>query len=268
MNKALKIFIPTTMAAAAMAVAGPLTVAAMSSPAEVASGPEFAPVSYSAPAQTEDASAAVVVDVEGSLAVGGATTFGAGTHVVGEDVAPGTYRSSGVDRDCYWERLSGTGGEIEEVISNDIAPNPAVVTIEASDVAFHSGEGCETWYLDGTVPPATPVDNPAPDNTAPPVISPPPVVEQEQVQAAPQAPGNAEGRAPAHQGNAKSNTWSYVGVGADGQPLSASASESISDGNIGISGARASGGNNMHTKSDSHAGPGKASSSSKAVITG
>jgi hypothetical protein len=38
------------------------------------------------------------------------TTFGPGTWIVGTDVAPGTYRSSGGDG-CYWERLKNFSGD-------------------------------------------------------------------------------------------------------------------------------------------------------------
>lgn len=72
-----------------------------------------------------------------------ATSFGDGTHRVGGDVPAGTYRTMG-GTFCYWERLSGFGGSLDEIIANDISSGPALVTIKASDVGF-SSQGCGTW---------------------------------------------------------------------------------------------------------------------------
>lgn len=69
------------------------------------------------------------------------------TYQVGPEVAAGTWRSSGPapDDSCYWERLSGFGGTIEEIVTNDIQDvGPVTVTISASDVGFGSS-GCGTW---------------------------------------------------------------------------------------------------------------------------
>jgi hypothetical protein len=77
--------------------------------------------------------------------VGPATSFDDGTFVVGADVAAGTYRAPGdPSGGCYWERLSGFGGTVGEIIANDIKPGSAVVTIAPSDAGFHSS-GCGTW---------------------------------------------------------------------------------------------------------------------------
>jgi hypothetical protein len=78
---------------------------------------------------------------------GPATSFGDGTYVVNEDIAPGTYRTDGGDS-CYWERLSGFNGSFDEIIANDLPSGPSLVTIEATDVGFTS-EGCGTWELAG-----------------------------------------------------------------------------------------------------------------------
>ncbi|TQL77706.1 hypothetical protein FB566_3269 [Stackebrandtia endophytica] len=73
---------------------------------------------------------------------------GDGTFVVGEDVQPGEYRAV-VPEDsylCYWERLSDTTGDFEDIITNGIAEagDEVMVTIEESDRAFGS-EGCGSW---------------------------------------------------------------------------------------------------------------------------
>lgn len=78
---------------------------------------------------------------------GPATTFGDGTHVVGTDIAPGTYRNSSSSAGCYWERLSGFGGTFDEIIANEFAEYRQLVTIEETDVGF-SSEDCGTWTQD------------------------------------------------------------------------------------------------------------------------
>jgi hypothetical protein len=79
---------------------------------------------------------------------GPATSFGDGTHVVGEDIAPGTYRTSGPASGglgmCYWSRLSNTSGEFDAIIANGVPTGPATVTIRSGDEAFET-TGCSTW---------------------------------------------------------------------------------------------------------------------------
>jgi hypothetical protein len=71
------------------------------------------------------------------------TSFGAGTYLVGKEITPGTYRSSGKNG-CYWERLSGLGGDFGDIIANDNPTGPALVAISSSDKAF-SSDRCGTW---------------------------------------------------------------------------------------------------------------------------
>lgn len=87
-----------------------------------------APVSVTATATATDA------------ASGPAATIKNGINLVGVDVQPGTYRSE--KDDCYWARLSGTGGDFGDTITNSIGAT--VVTIEQSDVAFES-RSCAPW---------------------------------------------------------------------------------------------------------------------------
>jgi len=77
----------------------------------------------------------------------GYKTFGDGAWIVGKDIEAGTYRSSGSGNFCYWERLSGFGGTLQEIIANDIASARAIVTIDANDAGFRS-EDCGTWSTD------------------------------------------------------------------------------------------------------------------------
>lgn len=68
-----------------------------------------------------------------------------GTHLVGSDIQPGTYRNDGTSS-CYWARLSGTGGTVEDIIANDNPRGQAYVTIDPSDIAFES-KNCGSWEL-------------------------------------------------------------------------------------------------------------------------
>jgi hypothetical protein len=82
------------------------------------------------------------------------TAFGDGTHRVGSGgIAPGTYRSSPTEENCYWERVSGFGGTLDEIIANNIG-GPEIVTIEATDAGFDSSR-CGTWRpVSASYPPA------------------------------------------------------------------------------------------------------------------
>ncbi|QSE93877.1 hypothetical protein JWS13_37395 [Rhodococcus pseudokoreensis] len=96
-----------------------------------------------------------------------ATSFGDGDYIVGVDIAPGTYVGSGTVDDimgCYWERLSGTSGEYEDIIAMDYTHSPKViVTIKPTDVVFSSTD-CGTWT---PAPAARPQARPAPAAPAP-----------------------------------------------------------------------------------------------------
>ena len=72
--------------------------------------------------------------------------FGAGTHVVGQDVDPGTYETGIVTTPlgCEWERLSGTSGAPEDVIAGGEVANHDVVEIMSNDAVFDTN--CDAWY--------------------------------------------------------------------------------------------------------------------------
>ena len=76
--------------------------------------------------------------------------IGDGTFIVGVDIASGTWQSTAAPEGCYWERLSGFGGSLDEIISNDFqgTAGPAVVTIGPTDAGFTS-DGCGTWTRTG-----------------------------------------------------------------------------------------------------------------------
>lgn len=70
-----------------------------------------------------------------------------GTYLVGDQIQPGTYSTTGTNGlTCYWERLSGTSGEFDDLIANGVGEGPMVVTVSESDVAF-STSGCQPWTL-------------------------------------------------------------------------------------------------------------------------
>lgn len=84
-----------------------------------------------------------------------ARTFGDGTHRVGTDIEAGTYRTRADASGCYWERLSGFSGGIDDIVANDFTNYHSVVTIDPSDAGF-STERCGTWTSDLTTITASP----------------------------------------------------------------------------------------------------------------
>ncbi|WP_300007689.1 hypothetical protein [Pseudonocardia sp.] len=73
------------------------------------------------------------------------TIPGTGTFLVGEDIAAGTYRTAG-SSECYWARLRGTSGDLDDIIANGFAEGPTTLTIAPSDEAFEVGR-CAEWRL-------------------------------------------------------------------------------------------------------------------------
>ncbi len=74
-------------------------------------------------------------------------SFGDGTYQVGKDIQPGTYRTRTGSPGCYYERLSGFGGTLSDIIANNNTDYPAIVTISATDKGF-SSQNCGTWTKD------------------------------------------------------------------------------------------------------------------------
>ena len=74
--------------------------------------------------------------------------MGEGTFIVGTDVEPGTYRSTG-GAGCYWEReASFTHGGVNSILANDNVDGPTVVAIAATEKGFKSVR-CGTWSKAG-----------------------------------------------------------------------------------------------------------------------
>jgi hypothetical protein len=75
--------------------------------------------------------------------------FGDGTYVVGTDIVPGTYETTGPAAGgigtCSWSRLKDTSGNLGSIIANDVQPDPTTVTISKADGAFVTA-GCNNWH--------------------------------------------------------------------------------------------------------------------------
>jgi hypothetical protein len=77
-------------------------------------------------------------------AFAGTVTFGAGTKRVGTNIPAGTYRTHSAPSNCYWERLKGFSGKLNDIIANDFSSGFQVVTIKSTDKGFNSSR-CGTW---------------------------------------------------------------------------------------------------------------------------
>ncbi len=75
-------------------------------------------------------------------------TFGPGTWLIGPDIPPGTYRTRTNREACYWERLTGLTGTLDDIIANEFSDHTQVVTIEPGDLAFYTDSDCGTWTSD------------------------------------------------------------------------------------------------------------------------
>ncbi|MFD5897493.1 hypothetical protein [Streptomyces sp. NPDC060366] len=77
---------------------------------------------------------------------------GDGTFVVGDEVKPGTYKTSGpadsAFPNCYWARLKSTTGDFEDIIANGNPQGQTTITIAGGDGAFQTS-GCGEWKKTG-----------------------------------------------------------------------------------------------------------------------
>jgi hypothetical protein len=67
---------------------------------------------------------------------------------VGRDISPGLWRNSDSSNYCYWQRVSGFGGSLDEIIDNGLSDQIQTVRIEPTDVGFAS-QSCGTWQRIG-----------------------------------------------------------------------------------------------------------------------
>ncbi len=64
-----------------------------------------------------------------------------------DDIAPGRYFTDPSSA-CYWERLSGVGGTLDDVITNEFIgfdSGQEIVHIDGADHAFATDADCGTW---------------------------------------------------------------------------------------------------------------------------
>jgi hypothetical protein len=73
-----------------------------------------------------------------------AATFGDGQFAVPGEVKPGTYRATNPDGNCYWARLKGFSGDLDDLLANGNPSGPARVTIARTDKGFESTR-CGEW---------------------------------------------------------------------------------------------------------------------------
>ncbi|SFP89027.1 hypothetical protein SAMN05660464_0005 [Geodermatophilus dictyosporus] len=70
--------------------------------------------------------------------------FDDGTYLVGSEIQPGTYRSTG-GSGCSWKRLADLTGDYDAILASDhFVDGQAYVEISPTDVAF-STDDCGTW---------------------------------------------------------------------------------------------------------------------------
>ncbi len=65
----------------------------------------------------------------------------AGTYLVNTDIEPGLYRGDSYEERasmCYWARLSGLGGSLDEILANGNSIGPFYIEVLGSDVALET----------------------------------------------------------------------------------------------------------------------------------
>ena len=72
-------------------------------------------------------------------------SFTNGIFLVGVDIAPGIYITTG--EECLWRRLSGLSGEGHHFIAGSVTHGPTYVEVMESDVAFESVFCDAGWAL-------------------------------------------------------------------------------------------------------------------------
>ena len=59
---------------------------------------------------------------------------GDGVYLVGIDIAPGTWRTTSGNSNCYWERDQDATGTLDDIINNYYGPSGGFVTIAPTDL--------------------------------------------------------------------------------------------------------------------------------------
>lgn len=69
--------------------------------------------------------------------------WGAGMYKVGEDIAPGSYKTAGAEGGCYWERLKDDSGSFDAIIANDNIDGPGRLKIATTDKFVKFSGDCQ-----------------------------------------------------------------------------------------------------------------------------
>jgi hypothetical protein len=78
-------------------------------------------------------------------------TEGDGSYLVGRDIRPGTYRTTGnTDGRCHWERTRDASGGPGALLAHATVTGTGYVTVKATDGLFTSS-GCRDWEAVGTM---------------------------------------------------------------------------------------------------------------------
>ncbi len=77
-----------------------------------------------------------------------ARAFGPGSYIIGRDIGAGRFFSD-PRSGCYWERLSGLGGILDEIHANQFLSFDSlqeIVDIRPTDHAFTANADCGNWF--------------------------------------------------------------------------------------------------------------------------
>ena len=104
---------------------------------------------YDARVETEGCTRWEQVNVNNAQLAITPRSFGSGIHLVGIDIAPGAYTSTGKHgMACIWEKLAATDHESGSMIAMGKFTGRSSVVIQPTEVAFAS-HNCASWYPSG-----------------------------------------------------------------------------------------------------------------------
>ncbi|WP_328292901.1 hypothetical protein OG218_09150 [Kineococcus sp. NBC_00420] len=124
-------------------VAGSAPTATVTVTASSAAEP-VAAATVTAPAATVTVTADAPAPAPAAVQQASGKSVGNGDWLVGSDVEPGTYKSSGVDGSlCYADTSDGNGNINQQEVTPE---GPTIITVSAKDKVF-SVSGCEDFVL-------------------------------------------------------------------------------------------------------------------------
>jgi len=142
-----------TSAGSATATVTVTKSAAAAAPVAAAAAPAAATVTVTAnPAPVTVTATATATETAAAPAPSSPTGFGDGTYIVGTDIKPGLYKTTGPASsdfpNCYWERDRDLDGGLNSIIDNDNTKGQTTVKIASTDKAFKT-TGCAAWVKIG-----------------------------------------------------------------------------------------------------------------------